>query len=171
MSDDCGPEAGAPQGTPHELAAIVARCQLLMAHAWMVRTFVKHSSEVEEFPELMGIVRSVFDISRALETQVDQPVAYLKMLGKKLGKLRGAAVQFRHDALAASTHTNFAQAVISIETVVADLTVLLEQGRRLAVTPPAMTAATAAPTAATSGTTDVTSMARVEVDAEVGGEP
>ena len=41
----------------------VARCQQLLAHAWMVRTFVKHSPEVEEFPELMGIVRS--EIGRA----------------------------------------------------------------------------------------------------------
>jgi hypothetical protein len=99
----------------------VARCQTIMAHAWMVRTFVKHSPEVEEFPELMEIVRTVFDLSRALETRVDDPAAYLQMLRKKIGKLRKAAEKFRHDAPLASTHTNFQQAVVSIDACVAGL--------------------------------------------------
>lgn len=105
----------------------VARCEELMAHAWMVRTFVKHSSEVEDFPELMGIVRSVFDTSRALETRVQDPVAYLHMLKKKIGKLRQAATEFRKDAPLASTHTNFQQAVISIDTCVRDLETVLKE--------------------------------------------
>jgi len=104
---------------------LVERCQQVMAHAWMVRTFVKHSDEVEEFPELMGIVRTVFDVSRALETRIDDPPAYLRMLRKKIGKLRAAADRFRSDAPEASSHTNFQQAVISIDTCVADLTALL----------------------------------------------
>ncbi len=33
-----------------DLARLVERAQAIMAHAWMVRTFVKHSTEVEEFP-------------------------------------------------------------------------------------------------------------------------
>jgi len=94
----------------------VAECQQIMAHAWMVRTFIKHSDEVEDFPELMGIVRSVFDTSRALETRVDDPAAYHKMLSKKIGKLKAATAQFAIDAPQASTHTNFQQAVISMQT-------------------------------------------------------
>ncbi|MDB5392287.1 MAG: amidohydrolase [Planctomycetaceae bacterium] len=105
----------------------VARCEELMAHAWMVRTFVKHSSEVEDFPELMDIVRSVFDTSRALETRVQDPAAYLHMLRKKIGKLRLAAAEFRKDAPLASTHTNFQQAVISIDTCVRDLESVLRE--------------------------------------------
>ncbi len=54
-------------------AATVERCQTILAHAWMVRTFVKHSPEVEEFPELMGIVRNVFDLCRAVESRVEDP--------------------------------------------------------------------------------------------------
>lgn len=111
----------------------VARCQQLLAHAWMVRTFVKHSPEVEEFPELMGIVRSVFDLSRALETQVDDPLAYFKMLHKKLSDLEQASQKFAHDAPLASTHTNFQQAVVSIATCVADLRQILARN----YTPPA----------------------------------
>ena len=103
----------------------VARCQTIMAHAWMVRTFVKHSPEVEEFPELMEIVRTVFDLSRALETRVADPAGYLHMLKKKIGKLRKAAEKFRHDAPLASTHTNFQQAVVSIDACVAELEEIL----------------------------------------------
>lgn len=116
----------------HELTAedIVDRCQKTMAHAWMVRTFIKHSDEVEDFPELMGIVRAVFDISRALETRVDDPPGYLKMLQKKIGKLRRAAEQFRHDALEASTHTNFRQAVVSMDFCIVQLEELLQAGQK-----------------------------------------
>ena len=92
-----------------------------MAHAWMVRTFVKHAPEVEDFPELMEIVRSVFDVSRALEVHVGDPQAYLRMLRKKIGKLRQAAEKFRHDAPLASGHTNYQQAVLSIDACVAKL--------------------------------------------------
>lgn len=108
---------------------ILDRCQKVLAHAWMVRTFVKHSEEVEEFPELMRLVRTVFDTSRALETKAGDPAAYLRMLEKKLGKLRNAADQFRHDAGLASTHTNFRQAVISMDACVEQLQRLLDESK------------------------------------------
>lgn len=114
---------------------IVRRCRQVMAHAWMVRTFVKHSEEVEDFPELMAIVRAVFDTARALETRVDDPPAYLNMLRKKFGKLRRAAEQFRTDALQASTHTNFQQAVVSMDACIAQLEGLLQEGQRALRTP------------------------------------
>lgn len=108
------------------LEQIVERCQQVMAHAWMVRTFIKHSEEAEDFPELMDIVRAVFDTSRALETRTHDPHAYLQMLRKKIGKLRTAAAQFRHNAAEASSHTNFQQAVVSMDACVAELEHLLE---------------------------------------------
>ncbi len=113
--------------TPAEL---VARSQIILAHAWMVRTFVKHSTEVEDFPELMGIVRAVFDLSRAVEPRVDDPVEYFKMLDKKLPELKRAVEKFALDAPHASTHTNFAQAVISIRASTEDLAGLLAEGLR-----------------------------------------
>ncbi len=118
-------------------ATDVHRCQQLLAHAWMVRTFVKHSPEVEEFPELMGIVRSVFDLSRALETQVEDPPAYFKMLHKKLSDLAQASQKFAQDAPLASTHTNFQQAVVSIATCVADLQDTLNRNYTPPAPPPA----------------------------------
>jgi len=107
---------------------LVDRCQTVLAHAWMVRTFVKHSAEIEDFPELMGIVRGVFDLSRAVETRVDDPAEYFKMLDKKLPSLREAVEKFAIDAPLASTHTNFIQAVISIRASEQELAALCAQG-------------------------------------------
>ncbi len=118
-------------GLPNELTDIVNRCDEVLAHAWMVRTFIKHGEEIDEYPELMTIVRSVFDISRALETRQDDPVGYLKMLQKKVGKLRKAAEQFAVDALKASTHTNFQQAVKSMNVCVRELQILSQRGQEL----------------------------------------
>ncbi|GIS58037.1 MAG: hypothetical protein CM1200mP2_02620 [Planctomycetaceae bacterium] len=36
----------------------------------------------------MGVVRAVFDTSRALETRLQDPAGYIKMLGKKIGRMR-----------------------------------------------------------------------------------
>lgn len=105
---------------------VVEAAQKLMSHAWMVRTFIKHSDEIEDFPELMHIVRAVFDTSRALETCIENPPKYIRMMQKKLPKLKQAAAQFKLDAEAASTHTNFQQAVISIATVIEELQTLLD---------------------------------------------
>lgn len=116
---------------PATQTEVVERCQVVMAHAWMVRTFIKHSDEIEDFPELMGIVRAVFDTARALETRLADPAGYLRMLNKKLGKLRAAAEQFRSDAIAASAHTNFQQAVISMDACVGELEELLQTGLAL----------------------------------------
>ena len=105
----------------HSLTEAVAHCQVVFAHAWMVRTFVKHSETVEDFPELMQVVRTVFDTARALEPKVAEPAAYLTTLRKKIGKLRAAADQFRADSPAASDHENFRQAVISLDGCVVEL--------------------------------------------------
>ncbi len=112
---------------------IVDRCEIVMAHAWMVRTFIKHGEEIDEFPELMGIVRAVFDTSRALETRRDDPSGYFHMLRKKIGKLRKAAEQFRIDAPQASAHTNFQLAVVSMDACVEELEQLLEAGQAASV--------------------------------------
>jgi hypothetical protein len=107
-------------------AEAVIRCQVIFSHAWMVRTFIKHSDVVEDFPELMQIVRSVFDTSRALESKVSEPHEYLTTLRKKIGKLRAAAIQFSSDAPQASDHTNFRQAVISMNGCIAELEAILQ---------------------------------------------
>ena len=125
-----------------DLSEIVGRCDELLAHAWMVRTFIKHGEEIDDYPELMEIVRSVFDISRALETRQADPVGYAKMLNKKVGKLRKAAEAFAVDALKASTHTNFQQAVKSMNVCVRELQSLSARGQELlAAMPPTASSA------------------------------
>ena len=114
------------------LTALAVEFQKTMAHAWMVRTFIKHCDEVDDFPELMGIVRAVFDMSRAIENKADDPAIYFRFAGKKIGKLRKAVTQFREDAWRASTHTNFQQALISVEHATDRMESILEQVRGLA---------------------------------------
>lgn len=110
---------------------VIDRCQKVMAHAWMVRTFVKHSEEIDEYPDLQGIVRTVFDAARALETQAHDPASYFKMLTKKLSRLRKANEEFAVQVKTASEHTNFKQAVISMKACVEELGYLLELSKRL----------------------------------------
>lgn len=113
------------------LEDLVKVFQQKMAHAWMVRTFIKHCDEVEDYPELMGIVRAVFDMSRAIETKADDPSAFFKFARKKLGKVKKAGLQFEKDAWAASTHTNFQQAVISVQHAAQEMEVVLARAEQL----------------------------------------
>lgn len=96
-----------------KLKSLVTRSQKVMAHGWMIRTFIKHSDEVEDYPELNEMARTIFDVFRAVETQVEDPSSYFRTVRKKLGKLSSAAEQFEKDAWHASTHTNFQQAAIA----------------------------------------------------------
>ncbi|NNJ26854.1 amidohydrolase [Alienimonas chondri] len=97
----------------------------LLAHLWMVRTFVKHSEEAEEYEDLLELPRVAFDVARAVETRLDDVPALRRMLAKKVPKLRRAVDEFRVNAAAASTHTNWQQAVVSLDAVVAGLAALL----------------------------------------------
>ena len=50
--------------TPEEA---VARLNVILAHAWMVRTYLKHADEIQEDEELLAVPRTIFDFVRALE--------------------------------------------------------------------------------------------------------
>lgn len=130
-SSPSGSEVAVDVGISDQLTRLVLRSQNVMAHAWMIRTFIKHSDEVEDFPELNEMARTIFDAFRAVETQVNDPVAYFKTVRKKIGKLRSAAEQFEKDAWHASTHTNFQQAAIASKFLGEQLQELVEQAERL----------------------------------------
>lgn len=106
---------------------IAERIDEEFAHLWMVRTFVKHAPEAEDFPELMQVVRAIFDASRAIEAHRDEPADYLRMVRKKRAKLRAAAEQFKKEAPLASDHTNFKMAVRSLEAALDGIDRLLER--------------------------------------------
>lgn len=112
---------------------IIQKCQETISHAWMVRTFIKHSEEAEDYPELMGISRAVFDIACALETRVDDPADYFRMLRRKLTRFRKAVDEFEEDYKNASLHTNFVQAAISIRACEKELSDLLDKGMELLI--------------------------------------
>ena len=43
------------------------RLNVVLAHAWMVRNFLKHADEVQEDEEMLEVHRMIFDYIRALE--------------------------------------------------------------------------------------------------------
>ncbi|MCA9034316.1 MAG: hypothetical protein KDA91_04250 [Planctomycetaceae bacterium] len=130
------PEKGVvSQEKIEQLKPMVDRCQKVMSAAWLVRTFVKHSDEVDDFPELNEMARTIFDVYRALETQTDDPQSYFTIVRKKLPKLKAAAVQFQKDAWHASTHTNFQQAAICAIFVGEQLSELLTEAERIVPRP------------------------------------
>ena len=50
--------------TPEEA---VARLNTVLAHAWMVRTFLKHADEIQENEEMLDVPRTLYDSIRAVE--------------------------------------------------------------------------------------------------------
>jgi hypothetical protein len=103
--------------------AAMRRIDALLSHVWVVRTFLKHSEEAEEDPELYEVVRELYDACLAVGpawTQQDAG-AYLKVVRKKIGRLHRAAEQFTQLQPRVSVHTNFKMAVASLHTAIADI--------------------------------------------------
>src|SRR5256885_16594624 len=69
------------------------RCHPVLAHLWMVRTFLKHADEVQDDEELLDVPRTLFDSIRAVEPARERGDAaeYVRRLKGKLSKLRRAA--------------------------------------------------------------------------------
>lgn len=101
----------------------------LMAHAWMVRNFLKHAEEVEDEADMLEVHRTIFDFIRAVEPafQRKDTKEYLRRLKGKLPKLRKAAEFFASEYSNYSTHTNFAMASLSLTTCVKQFEDLLGQ--------------------------------------------
>jgi hypothetical protein len=99
--------------TPEEA---VARLEVVLAHAWMVRTYLKHADEVQDSEELLEVPRTVFDYCRAVEPARERGDLkdYLHRIRGKLPKLRRAAELFEREWRNVSTHTNFEMAAKSL---------------------------------------------------------
>jgi hypothetical protein len=99
--------------SPHEA---VERLNVVLAHAWMVRNFLKHADEVQDDAEMLDVHRTVFDTIRAVEPSREQgdDKEYLRRLGNKLPKLRRAAEFFEKEYRRVSDHTNFQMAALSL---------------------------------------------------------
>jgi hypothetical protein len=115
------------------------RINEVMAHAWMVRNFLKHADEVQEDEELLGVHRTIFDFIRAAEPSYQRKDAreYLHRVRGKLSKLRRAAETFAAAWPRVSTHTNFEMASRSLAACVRHIDETLAAVPRGAAPPPA----------------------------------
>ena len=106
------------------------RIDTLLAHLWMVRTFLKHSEEAEEDDELRDVHRGLYDYMLALGAsfEADDADAYLKQARKKYTKLKRTAELFLEIQPEISEHTNFKMAARSLSSVVAEIGEVLEGG-------------------------------------------
>src|SRR5262245_61115052 len=94
----------------------VERLNTILAHAWMVRTFLKHADEIQEDEAMLDIHRMIFDYVRAVEpaSQRGDAMEYLHRARGKLSKLRRVAEFFAQEHRRVSDHTNFQMAAISL---------------------------------------------------------
>ena len=47
--------------------AAMERLNTILAHAWMVRNFLKHADEVQDNEEMLDVHRMIYDYIRAVE--------------------------------------------------------------------------------------------------------
>lgn len=100
----------------------------LLAHVWMVRTFLKHSDEAAEDDELAEVHRELYDYLLALggPLAAGDAAEYLRVARKKYAKLQRTTEFFREIQPEISTHTNFQMANRSLTHAVAEIGKLLQ---------------------------------------------
>jgi hypothetical protein len=105
------------------------RIDMLLSHVWMVRTFLKHSDEVDEDDELGEVHRGLYDYMLALgESWKRQDAAeYLRVARKKFARLKRTAEQFQQLQPDVSTHMNFQMAARSLTAAVAEIASVLDE--------------------------------------------
>ncbi len=104
-------------------AEAVQRLNTVLAHAWMVRTFLKHADEIQDNEDMLGVPRTLYDSIRAVEPafQRGDYGDFLRRLKGKLPKIRRAAEHFRAHFKEFSPHTNYEMAAASLLGVVQHL--------------------------------------------------
>jgi hypothetical protein len=103
------------------------RINVILAHAWMVRAFLKHADEVQDDVEMLDVHRMIFDYTRALEPSFERRDAheFLRRAQGKLPKLRKSAEFFAAEYKRVSDHTNFQMAALSLQGVVRQIEEIL----------------------------------------------
>ena len=109
--------------------AAMDRINLILAHAWMVRNFLKHAEEVQEDNEMLDVHRMIYDYTRAVEPSFQRRDAaeYLRRAKGKLSKLKKSAEFFHANYQRVSSHTNFQMAAISLTFVVQQIEEMLSE--------------------------------------------
>ena len=109
--------------------AAMERINLILAHAWMVRQFLKHADEVQDDEEMLDVHRMIFDFTRAVEPSFQRrdSAEYLRRAKGKLSKLKKVAEFFAENHKRVSDHTNFQMAAISLSFTVQQIEEVLAQ--------------------------------------------
>jgi hypothetical protein len=99
----------------------------VLAHLWMVRTFLKHAEEIQDEEDLLDVPRTLFDCIRATEpaAQRNDIKEFLHRLRGKLPKLRRVAETLRNEFRRVSAHTNFEMAALSLTAAVQQIEEIL----------------------------------------------
>jgi archaellum component FlaC len=107
----------------------VERINTVLAHAWMVRTFLKHAEEIQDDEELLDVPRTLFDSIRAVEPAYQRRdfKDYLRRIKGKLPKLRRVAELFAREFRRVSDHTNYQMAAQSLSGCVRELEEIVAQ--------------------------------------------
>jgi hypothetical protein len=107
--------------------AAMQRLNTVLAHAWMVRTFLKHAEEIQQDEGLLEVPRMIFDYIRALEPSFQRQDAkeYLHRARGKLPKLKRVAELFQQEHRRVSDHTNFEMAAASLSGCVREIEEIL----------------------------------------------
>ena len=107
----------------------VARLNTVLAHAWMVRTFLKHADEIQDNEDMLDVPRVLYDSIRAVEPafQRGDAAEYLRRLKGKLPKIRKAAEYFNVHFKEFSPHTNFEMAALSLTGLVKQMEEIFAQ--------------------------------------------
>lgn len=107
--------------------ALMQQLDDVVAHVWMVRTFLKHSDEAADDEELAEVHRDLYDFMLALgpSLEANDPKKYLHIARKKLSKLVRAAETFREIQPEVSGHMNFKMAAKSLTIAVGKIQSLL----------------------------------------------
>ena len=118
------------------------RLNTVLAHAWMVRAFLKHADEIQDDEEMLEVHRMIFDYCRAVEPSYQRKDAkeYVRRAGGKLPKLRRVAEYFEREYRRVSDHTNFEMAARSLSGCVREIEQVLaavRTNREQAVAPSA----------------------------------
>jgi hypothetical protein len=92
------------------------RINVVLAHAWMVRNFLKHADEVQDNEGMLDVHRMIFNFIRAAEPSWERKDSkeYLHRIRGKLPKLRKVADYFAAEYRNVSSHTNFEMAARSL---------------------------------------------------------
>jgi thioesterase domain-containing protein len=99
----------------------VERLNRILAHAWMVRTFLKHAEEIQDDADMLDVPRTLYDSIRAVEPAYQRQDwdEYLRRLKGKLPKFRRVAEYYNANFRTFSPHTNFEMAGLSLTGIVA----------------------------------------------------